>query len=1155
MNRHARLALKTLPIILATILLLLASFGAATQMDSTNYNQTKTASASGGDNLSSTNYLATVTIGQIIGQADSTTYNMTLGFQADDYGSNTPVVNSVTLNTSIGTNSTFENLTAHVNATDPNDDNVSLMYDWRKEDVSIAVLNMNFDINNSAGSGETKDYTTYSNNGTVSGATWSATGGWNGSGAYEFDGSASRIDFADDDEYSSSTLTLEAWIKTGGYSGDSAILSKHDTNSGDIEYSLLLNGGEVKLYIDDAGDGSCGGDACYVPITSGASISVGNWYHIVATINDSSNDVDIFVNGVEQTVTDSGGSPSMSNQNEPFRIGAFTCGSGSLCNHFNGSIDNVGIYDYILSSEQIQQLAENRSDLIVSNETTTGDNWSVCVTPFDGENEGSEVCSDNLTIEGETPVVTNLVLNSTWGYNTTIENLTAYATLEDPNGDNVSANYDWRKEGISIAVLNMDFDVNNSAGSGVTKDYSTHSNNGTVTNAVWNATGGWNGTGAYLFDGVDDNITMGDPAEMTIASTMSVEAWVKPYTSSNSDRPMVYSRGEAVFLYYNNSHLLWRVRNTVDATVIADGPVTEGEWVHVVGTYNGSDVVIYIDGELIESNTHTGNIRDDASYDKPNMIGAQYAWHNPSNYYPDHFFNGTIDNVRAYDRTLTADQVSKLYNNYTHSIDADETAVGDNWSVCVTPNDGTNLSRGTCSDTLEIVSTGPPFITSLILNATDKPDNTSNANLTAYVTDYDPDGTTPSLLYDWRTENTSIAVLNMNFDIEDSAGTDETKDYTTYGNNGTITSATWNATSGWNGTGTYDFTDNDGYINISDDASLDFTGAFTVSFWMRGTTTDQAQYLVAKWKGTGSIAWMVDITDGGVCGGGTYSLDFYVSEDGSATDRVYRRECGSTFQDDSWHHVVARFNPGSSIDFFVDGTNTGSVTGTISTVNAVYANNDDLFIGARSDGSTFYNGSIDEVRVYDYSLSSNQILALYNNRSDLIVSNETTVGENWSVCVTPNDGTVDGSEVCSNEVEILAPSVECTIDGDCATGKACLFNYCFSDHGIFILKNDTQNVTFIDSYGRMMIAGTSSTSQGSCTGEFPIQAGGSTVGAISKQGNLCLTGTLSESQSLPLTAPVGGGLLFRNSTGANVGYVDTSGNLTLGLDLIESGFT
>ena len=38
-----------------------------------------------------------------------------------------------------------------------------------------------------------------------------------------------------------------------------------------------------------------------------------------------------------------------------------------------------------------------------------------------------------------------------------------------------------------------------------------------------------------------------------------------------------------------------------------------------------------------------------------------------------------------------------------------------------------------------------------------------------------------------------------------------------------------------------------------------------------------------------------------------------------------------------------------------------------------------------------FNGTIDEVRVYNRSLTSEQVLALFNNRTDLIENQETTV--------------------------------------------------------------------------------------------------------------------------------------------------------------------
>jgi hypothetical protein len=66
-----------------------------------------------------------------------------------------------------------------------------------------------------------------------------------------------------------------------------------------------------------------------------------------------------------------------------------------------------------------------------------------------------------------------------------------------------------------------------------------------------------------------------------------------------------------------------------------------------------------------------------------------------------------------------------------------------------------------------------------------------------------------------------------------------------------------------------------------------------------------------------------------------------------------------------------------------------------------------------------FEGRIDDVQIYNRSLSAEQILALYNNRTDLIVSQETKINDTWSACVTPNDRMVDGAEACSNPLTIV----------------------------------------------------------------------------------------------------------------------------------------
>jgi len=101
-------------------------------------------------------------------------------------------ISIVTLNSTLGTNFTNENLTSYVN---PLNTSQKYIYNWKKDSSSIAVLNMPFE--GGSNSTFTKDYSDNSNNGNVSGATYNATGGYDGNGAYEFDGVDDYVELID----------------------------------------------------------------------------------------------------------------------------------------------------------------------------------------------------------------------------------------------------------------------------------------------------------------------------------------------------------------------------------------------------------------------------------------------------------------------------------------------------------------------------------------------------------------------------------------------------------------------------------------------------------------------------------------------------------------------------------------------------------------------------------------------------------------------------------------------------------------------------------------------------------------------------------------------------------------------------------------------
>jgi hypothetical protein len=124
-------------------------------------------------------------------------------------------------------------------------------------------------------------------------------------------------------------------------------------------------------------------------------------------------------------------------------------------------------------------------------------------------------------------------------------------------------------------------------------------------------------------------------------------------------------------------------------------------------------------------------------------------------------------------------------------------------------------------------------------------------------------------------------------------------------------------------------------------------------------------------------------------------------------------------------------NEWSHVAFTVDGTNlklykngalvkSGSIPGTY-----LAGSNGGCNIGYfASWAPTRFNGTIDEVLVYDKILSAEQIAAMYNNgvpRHNIIVSQETSLGDGWRVAVTPNKPTGDGTSVLSNNLNIGSP--------------------------------------------------------------------------------------------------------------------------------------
>ena len=87
--------------------------------------------------------------------------------------------------------------------------------------------------------------------------------------------------------------------------------------------------------------------------TTGYSVPVGVWTHIVMTMSNSS--CSFYANGVLQSTLSSCGIGAADNTSIPVQIGTYV-GAGADQQQFYGSMDDVRIYNRALSLSEIKQL-------------------------------------------------------------------------------------------------------------------------------------------------------------------------------------------------------------------------------------------------------------------------------------------------------------------------------------------------------------------------------------------------------------------------------------------------------------------------------------------------------------------------------------------------------------------------------------------------------------------------------------------------------------------------------------------------------------------------------------------------------------------------------------------------------------------------------
>ena len=146
-------------------------------------------------------------------------------------------------------------------------------------------------------------------------------------------------------------VTVSAWVyRNANQSGDVSVVSREVGKTWYEHYYLGFKDGKSQWYVNTSSG--------YSNMGLGATAPVGQWTHVVGTYDGST--VRFYVNGVQQYSTPHSG--TFATDTTGLTIGANHNGANHAAEEaFNGNIDEVNVYAYALSAQEVTQLYQATS--------------------------------------------------------------------------------------------------------------------------------------------------------------------------------------------------------------------------------------------------------------------------------------------------------------------------------------------------------------------------------------------------------------------------------------------------------------------------------------------------------------------------------------------------------------------------------------------------------------------------------------------------------------------------------------------------------------------------------------------------------------------------------------------------------------------------